>query len=279
MISTIDNDSNGQTPLQSGLNKLTSSMRKLGIFVAFLVFLVLLIRYFDRNIKDENGNTEYNCSKTKPGDIINSVIGIIAAAVNIVDIGIPKRLPLAVTLTLAYSKKCMMSDHAMILNLSALETMGSVTTICTDKSGMLTLNEMKVKKFWLGQDFVNGNSSSSIATSVVELLRQGVGLNTTSLVYKNIPVSPMEKAIHSWAVLELNLDKERLMQSCEILHVEAFNSKKKRNDILMRKRGENTMNMHWKGAAGIVLAMCSNYYDVSGNVKVLNDFERKNFDG
>ncbi|XP_058202205.1 putative calcium-transporting ATPase 13, plasma membrane-type [Rhododendron vialii] len=285
MMSTISNDSNEQTPLQSRLNTLTSSIGKVGLLVAFLVLVVLLIRYFTGNTKDENGNTEYTGSKTKADDIINSVVAIIAAAVTIVVVAIPEGLPLAVTLTLAYSMKRMMSDNAMVRKLSACETMGSATTICTDKTGTLTLNQMKVTKFWLGQDFVNENGSSSLATSVVELLHQGVGLNTTGSVYKSISGSefefsgsPTEKAILSWAILELNLDMEGLKQSCEIVHVEAFNSTKKRSGVLMRKKGENTTNVHWKGAAEMVLAMCSNYYDVSGNIKVLDDFERKKFD-
>ncbi|KAF7112873.1 hypothetical protein RHSIM_RhsimUnG0184200 [Rhododendron simsii] len=285
MMSTISNDSNEQTPLQSRLNKLTSSIGKVGLLVAFLVLIVLLIRYFTGNTQDENGNTEYNGSKTKADDIINSVVAIIATAVTIVVVAIPEGLPLAVTLTLAYSMKRMMSDNAMVRKLSACETMGSATTICTDKTGTLTLNQMKVTKFWLGQDFVNENGSSSIATSVVELLHQGVGLNTTGSVYKSMTGSefefsgsPTEKAILSWAILELNLDMEGLKQSCEIVHVEAFNSTKKRSGILMSKKGENTTSVHWKGAAEMVLAMCSNYYDVSGNIKVLDNFERKKFD-
>ncbi|KAF7150383.1 hypothetical protein RHSIM_Rhsim02G0031100 [Rhododendron simsii] len=285
MMSTISNDSNEQTPLQSRLNTLTSSIGKVGLLVAFLVLVVLLIRYFTGNTQDENGNTEFNGSKTKADDIINSVVAIIAAAVTIVVVAIPEGLPLAVTLTLAYSMKRMMSDNAMVRKLSACETMGSATTICTDKTGTLTLNQMKVTKFWLGQDFVNENDSSSIATSVLELLHQGIGLNTTGSVYKSISGSefefsgsPTEMAILSWVVLELNLDMEGLKQSCEIVHVEAFNSMKKRSGILMRKKGENTMNVHWKGAAEMVLAMCSNYYDVSGSVKILDDSERKKFD-
>ncbi|KAF7112867.1 hypothetical protein RHSIM_RhsimUnG0184300 [Rhododendron simsii] len=283
-MSTISMDSNEKTPLKSRLKKLTSLLKTVGLYITFLVLVILLIEYFTGNTKDENGNTEYNGSKTKASNIINSVVAIIAAAVTVVDVAIPERLPLAVTVTLAYSRRQMMSDYAMIRKLSACETIGSATTICTDKTGMLTLNQMKVTKFWLGQDSINENGSSFIASSVVELLHQGVGLNTAGLVCKTssgyeieFSGSPMEKAILSWAVLELNLDMEGLKQSCEIVHVEAFNSTKKRSGVLMRK-GENMTSVHWKGAAEMVLAMCSNYYDVSGNIKVLDDFERKKFD-
>ncbi|KAA8527658.1 hypothetical protein F0562_035473 [Nyssa sinensis] len=285
MMSTISCDSNEQTPLQARLNKLTSSIGKVGLAVAFLVLLVLLVRYFTGNTKDENGNTEFNGGKTKVDDVINAVVGIIAAAVTIVVVAIPEGLPLAVTLTLAYSMKRMMADHAMVRKLSACETMGSATTICTDKTGTLTVNQMKVTKFWLGQEFMEERSNTSIAANILELLHQGVGLNTTGSVYKSTSGtqfefcgSPTEKAILSWAVLELNMNMEELKQSCTILHVEAFNSEKKRSGVLMRKKADNTINVHWKGAAEMILAMCSHFYDPSGNMKHLDDGERMKFD-
>ncbi|CAL5395390.1 unnamed protein product [Camellia sinensis] len=285
MMSTISRDTNEQTPLQARLNKLTSAIGKVGLVVAFLVLVVLLVRYFTGNTKDENGNTEFNGSKTKVNDIINSVVGIVAAAVTIVVVAIPEGLPLAVTLTLAYSMKRMMADQAMVRKLSACETMGSATVICTDKTGTLTLNQMKVTKFWLGQESMEERNSTSISDNVLELLHQGVGLNTTGTVYKStsgsefeFSGSPTEKAILFWAVKELNMDMEKLKQSCSILHVEAFNSTKKRSGVSMRKKDDNTINVHWKGAAEMVLAMCSHYYDVSGEIKALDDVERKKFD-
>ncbi|KAI8009790.1 putative calcium-transporting ATPase 13, plasma membrane-type [Camellia lanceoleosa] len=285
MMSTISRDTNEQTPLQARLNKLTSAIGKVGLVVAFLVLVVLLVRYFTGNTKDANGNTEFNGSKTKVDDIINSVVGIVAAAITIVVVAIPEGLPLAVTLTLAYSMKRMMADQAMVRKLSACETMGSATVICTDKTGTLTLNQMKVTKFWLGQESMEERNSTSISENVLELLHQGVGLNTTGTVYKStsgpefeFSGSPTEKAILFWAVMELNMDMEKLKQSCSILHVEAFNSTKKRSGVSMRKKDDNTINVHWKGAAEMVLAMCSHYYDVSGEIKVLDDVERKKFD-
>ncbi|KAL7251676.1 hypothetical protein ACSBR1_013515 [Camellia fascicularis] len=285
MMSTISRDTNEQTPLQARLNKLTSAIGKVGLVVAFLVLVVLLVRYFTGNTKDANGNTEFNGSKTELDDIINSVVGIVAAAVTIVVVAIPEGLPLAVTLTMAYSMKRMMADQALVRKLSACETMGSATVICTDKTGTLTLNQMKVTKFWLGQESVEERGSTSISDNVLELLHQGISFNTTGSVYKStsgsefeFSGSPTEKAILSWAVLELNMDMEKLKQSCTILHVEAFNSTKKRSGVSMRKKDDNTINVHWKGAAEMVLTMCSHYYDFSGKIKVLDDVERKKFD-
>ncbi|XP_011027295.1 PREDICTED: putative calcium-transporting ATPase 13, plasma membrane-type [Populus euphratica] len=284
MMSHISRDTNEQTPLQARLNKLTSSIGKVGLAVAFLVLLVLLVRYFTGNTQDESGKKEFNGGKTKADDIVNAVVGIVAAAVTIIVVAIPEGLPLAVTLTLAYSMKRMMKDQAMVRKLSACETMGSATTICTDKTGTLTMNLMKVTKFWLGQESMEQSNPSPVSPYVLELIKQGVALNTTSSIYRESPESkfefsgsPTEKAILSWAVLELNMDMEQMKQSCTILQVEAFNSQKKRSGVLSMKKIDHTIHVHWKGAAEMILAMCSSYYDASGLMKEMDDRERNAF--
>ncbi|GMN46793.1 hypothetical protein TIFTF001_015979 [Ficus carica] len=282
MMSQISRDSDEQTPLQARLDKLTSSIGKIGLTVAFLVLVVLFVRYFTGNTQDENGKKEFNGSKTKVDDIVNAAVEIIAAAVTIVVVAIPEGLPLAVTLTLAYSMKRMMADNAMVRKLSACETMGSATIICTDKTGTLTMNKMKITKFWLGNESVSEGTCSSIAPYVIELFREGVALNTTGSIYKpssgselEISGTPTEKAILNWAVQELSMDMEEVTRGCEIVHVEAFNSKKKRSGVLMKRKMDNTMwVVHWKGAAEMVLAMCSSYYDASGIVKEIGENQK-----
>ncbi|KAL0287891.1 UNVERIFIED_CONTAM: putative calcium-transporting ATPase 13, plasma membrane-type [Sesamum angustifolium] len=210
MMSTISCSPDEQTPLQARLNKLTSS------------------------IGMEMGTKTSMAIKTRVDDVINAVVGIIAAAVTIVVVAIPEGLPLAVTLTLAYSMKRMMADQAMVRKLSACETMGSATTICTDKTGTLTMNQMKVTRFWLGKESMEGEDVSVIAPDVLNLLHQGVGLNTTGSIYRpaisgigfEFSGSPTEKAILSWAALELNMDIDK--QDFTVLSVEAFNSEKEK---------------------------------------------------
>ncbi|ONI26414.1 hypothetical protein PRUPE_1G023200 [Prunus persica] len=286
MMSQISRDTNEQTPLQARLNMLTSSIGKVGLVVAFLVFIVLLVRYFTGNTQDENGNQEYNGSKTKVDDILNAVVEIVAAAVTIVVVAIPEGLPLAVTLTLAYSMKRMMADKAMVRKLSACETMGSATIICTDKTGTLTMNEMKVTKFWLGEEPVAEEAFSSISPYVLNLIQEGVALNTTGSVYRpssvseiEISGSPTEKAILSWAVHGSKMDMQKVVKSCSILYVEAFNSQKKRSGVLMKRKADNnTIQAHWKGAAEMILAMCTSYYNASGLVINMDDNAKMRFE-
>ncbi|XP_061995270.1 putative calcium-transporting ATPase 13, plasma membrane-type [Rosa rugosa] len=285
MMSQISQDNNEKTPLQARLDKLTSSIGKVGLAVAFFVLVVMLVRYFTGNTEDENGNKEYNGSKTKSDDIINAVIGIVAAAVTIVVVAIPEGLPLAVTLTLAYSMKRMMVDNAMVRKLSACETMGSATTICTDKTGTLTMNQMKVTKFWLGKESVEEETYSSISPYVLDLIQEGVALNTTGSVYRpsldsevEISGSPTEKAILSWAVHGSKMDMEKVVETCSILHVEAFNSKNKQSGVLVKRKADNSSHVHWKGAAEMILAMCTSYYNASGLVKDMDENEKRKFE-
>ncbi|GMP56273.1 hypothetical protein CsSME_00020824 [Camellia sinensis var. sinensis] len=154
----------------------------------------------------------------------------------------------------------------------------NITNICTETTGILTLNRMKLTRFWLGQESMDERVSTPIADSVRELLYQGIGLNTTDTFCDSHSGSefefsgePIEKAILSWAVQELNMDLEELKQNYTILHVEPFNSTTKRSGISIRKMVDNTIHVHWKGAAEIVLSMCSHYYDISGHIKALDD--------
>ncbi|KAG5244973.1 calcium-transporting ATPase 12, plasma membrane-type [Salix suchowensis] len=280
-MSSICHDLDEQTPLQARLNKLSSSIGKLGLTVDFLVLAVLMIRYFTGNTRDDNGHKENVGRHTKVSDELDSVVGIIAAAVSIVMVAIPEGLPLAVSLTLAYSMKRMMKDNAMVRELSACVTMSSATTICTDKTGTLTLNQMKVTEFWLGKETIDDNSVSEIESEVYQLLQEGVALNTTSTINKShatsvpeITGSPTEKAILSWAQMDLGMYINETREKMEIIHVETFTSEKKRSGVMTRKNNEKVIHTQWKGAAEMILAMCSNYYDRNGALKSLNAEEK-----
>ncbi|KAK7369991.1 hypothetical protein VNO80_12041 [Phaseolus coccineus] len=279
MMGSIAREVNEETPLQVRLNKLTSAIGKVGLLVAALVLVVSMIRYFTGSTRDDFGNREFVGRKTKFDDVMNAVVGIVAAAVTIVVVAIPEGLPLAVTLTLAYSMKKMMRDNAMVRRISACETMGSATTICTDKTGTLTMNEMQVTEVWVGKREIA--EGGYLAPSLAQLLKEGIGLNTAGSVYQpqqtslpEISGSPTEKALLSWAVVDLGMDIDVVKQHCEIIRVETFNSEKKRSGILMKNRGSNRIVTHWKGAAEIILAMCSNYYDQTGEILILDDEER-----
>ncbi|XP_019180796.1 PREDICTED: calcium-transporting ATPase 12, plasma membrane-type-like [Ipomoea nil] len=282
MMSEITSDSvSEETPLQTMLNKLASPIRKFGLRVAlFTVLVVLTVQSFTGHNKHKDR------SKMKEYYVINCDVGIIATIVAIYEVLNLELLLSAVTLTLAYSLKRMMSYQAMVRKLSACETMGSATTICTDKTGTLTQNKMKVTKFWLGKESMEGKNRAEIAGGVLELFHQGVGLNTTGSVFRSddsglgfeFSGSPTEKAILSWAIEELSMDMEEVKRNYTVLHMEAFNSEKKRSGVSIKKAADNTVHAHWKGAAEIILGMCSGYYDLEGNKKSLDANERVEFE-
>jgi len=267
--------------LPAGKIKLILYIVTTGYFVAAQILAVLLIQYFSGNTEDGWGNRKFNGSKTKFSDVMYAVLDIVNVVFTIMLVAIPKGLPLAVTLTLAYSMKRMMADHAMVRKLSVWETMGSATTICTDKTGTLTLNEMEVTEFWLGKEAVKDESSLDMQGNVLKLLQQAVGLNTMGTVYKphsssvpEISGSPTEKAILSWALSNLGMNMEEIKNNYQITHVEVFNSVKKRSGVLVKSNRENTIHTHWKGAAKMILTSCSSYYDKAGMLKAMDAEER-----
>jgi P-type Ca2+ transporter type 2C len=146
---------------------------------------------------------------------------------------------------------------------------------------------MKVTKFWLGLEPLEKGAYSNVDPYVLQLIKEGVALNTTGGVHKSksgsdsefeFSGSPTEKAILSWAVLELKMDMEHLTKSCSIIQVETFNSKKKRSGVLLRRNVDNKTIAHWKGAAEMVLRMCSRYYDGYGILKDLDNESMSKFE-
>ncbi|KAI5428532.1 hypothetical protein KIW84_033497 [Lathyrus oleraceus] len=128
--------------------------------------------------------------------------------VTIVVFVMPEGLPLAVTLTLAYSIRKMMKDKALVRRLSSCETMGSATTICTDKTGTLTLNQMTVVEAYVGRNnLIPPDDSSKFHPEALSLINEIIARNSTGNVFVSkdggaveVSGSPTEKAILSWAV-------------------------------------------------------------------------------
>ncbi|KAG8091616.1 hypothetical protein GUJ93_ZPchr0012g20991 [Zizania palustris] len=283
MMSSITRENTDPTPLQERLEGLTSGIGKIGIAVAVLVFAVLTTRHFIGSTRDEQGKPLFDKRNLTFNTVFSGLVGIFQQAVIIIVVAIPEGLPLAVTLTLAFSMKRMVKENALVRRLSACETMGSVTTICTDKTGTLTLNQMKVTEFWVGTYKVQ--SVAAVDGAVVNLLCQGAGLNTTGSVYKpdnisppEITGSPTEKALLSWAVKELGMDTDALNKKCKVVHVEAFNSDKKRSGVMIRDAATGAVTAHWKGAAEMVLANCSMYVGEDGATRELGVEQSRNLE-
>jgi P-type E1-E2 ATPase len=88
-------------------------------------------------------------------DTLNELIGYLIIAITVIVVAVPEGLPLAVTISLAYSVMKMKEEKNLVRKLEASETMGGANEICTDKTGTLTKNQMTVKEFYAeGKVFV-----------------------------------------------------------------------------------------------------------------------------
>ncbi|KAH8481536.1 hypothetical protein H0E87_029128, partial [Populus deltoides] len=113
LMASISEDNGEETPLQVRLNGVATFIGIVGLTVALLVLVVLLVRYFTGHTKNFDGSPEFVAGKTKIGKAVNGAVKILTVAVTIVVVAVPEGLPLAVTLTLAYSMRKMMRDKAL----------------------------------------------------------------------------------------------------------------------------------------------------------------------
>ncbi|XP_076892651.1 calcium-transporting ATPase 8, plasma membrane-type-like [Bidens hawaiensis] len=276
LMASISEDNGEETPLQVRLNGVATFIGIVGLAVAIVVLVVLLIRYFTGNTTNSD-DPKFVAGKTSLGDAVDGAIKIFTIAVTIVVVAVPEGLPLAVTLTLAYSMRKMMADKALVRRLSACETMGSATTICSDKTGTLTLNMMTVVEAYIcGKKIDPPDNKSELSSGLISLLIEGLAQNTTGSVFLpegggNVEVSgsPTEKAILQWGVnLGMNFDAVR--SESTIVHAFPFNSEKKRGGVAV-KLSNSEVHIHWKGAAEIVLAACTSYMDANDNLVPLDN--------
>eukprot|EP00475_Leptophrys_vorax_P001529 TRINITY_DN10839_c0_g1_i4.p1 TRINITY_DN10839_c0_g1~~TRINITY_DN10839_c0_g1_i4.p1 ORF type:complete len:975 (+),score=140.04 TRINITY_DN10839_c0_g1_i4:69-2927(+) len=270
VMATINNDEDSETPLQVRLNGLATSIGKLGLVVAVLVFIVLIIRYAVTYVPGKSVT-----------QVFKDIVDNFSIAVTIIVVAVPEGLPLAVTLTLAYSMGKMMMDKALVRHLAACETMGSATTICSDKTGTLTLNQMTAVRAWHGGTLHADSSAVGMSEQVKKAICEGVALNSTGSVFvpadgspPEVSGSPTESAIISWALSELALDYNGLRHEDTILAVETFNSAKKRAGVAVRRPSGDAF-VHWKGAAEIILANCATWMDADGSAQELTDAKRE----
>uniref|UniRef100_A0A0D9YN53 Calcium-transporting ATPase n=1 Tax=Oryza glumipatula TaxID=40148 RepID=A0A0D9YN53_9ORYZ len=270
LMASISEDNNEETPLQVRLNGVATFIGIVGLSVAAMVLIVLVARYFTGHTTNPDGSIQFVKGQTSVKSTIFGTIKILTIAVTIVVVAVPEGLPLAVTLTLAYSMQKMMADKALVRRLSACETMGSATTICSDKTGTLTLNQMTVVRSVVGGIKLKSPADiENLSPVVSSLILEGIAQNSSGSVFEpedgspiEITGSPTEKAILSWGV-ELHMKFAEEKSKSSIIHVSPFNSEKKRAGVAVIV-DDSDIHVHWKGAAEIVLALCTNWLDVNG---------------
>ncbi|XP_062191047.1 calcium-transporting ATPase 5, plasma membrane-type-like isoform X1 [Phragmites australis] len=275
LMANLSEDNGEETPLQVRLNGVATFIGLVGLSVAGAVLVVLWIRYFTGHTENPDGTTQFVAGSTGVKQGFMGAIRILTIAVTIVVVAVPEGLPLAVTLTLAYSMKKMMRDKALVRRLSSCETMGSATTICSDKTGTLTLNKMTIVEAYFGGTKLDPCCNiSKMSDNATSLIIEGIAQNTTGTVFlpedggaAELTASPTEKAILSWG-LQLGMDFHDVRSKSSVLHVFPFNSEKKRGAVAVQS--DDGVHIHWKGAAEIVVSSCKSWLSADGSVQPMS---------
>ena len=177
---TVDNaQENNETPLQEKLDHIAGLIGYFGLAAGIVTLIALFIRFmielfqqlkdyekdskietimtmflfnFPEKQSDDNIRGHVSNNLTDPKSLVaKKILDIIILCISIIVVAIPEGLPLAVTLSLAFSIKKMMDYNNLVRKMHACETMGGANYICTDKTGTLTKNELSVNKILTGK--------------------------------------------------------------------------------------------------------------------------------
>ena len=227
-------ESGEQTPLHRQLTRLSQQIGKAGITLAATIFLLLVVKAF------------WTGGLLGAGWLTASrkLLEVFMVSVAVIVMAVPEGLPMSITLSLAMSMRRMLRSNNLVRKMHACETMGAVTVICTDKTGTLTRNRMRVEEVF------------PLSETDSEGLNRAIALNTTAhLDAAGAPVgSPTEGALLAW-LHGRGTDYNALRGACDILDRITFSTHLKYMATLFRTpSGERVITV--KGAPEILRAMC-----------------------
>ena len=236
-------DDSVKTPLDEQLGKLGKLISWASYTIAALIVVVRMVMFFI----------------TYPDfDLVSLLAYLLQSlmvAVTLVVVAVPEGLPMAVTLSLAYSMRRMLKTNNLVRKLHACETMGAITVICTDKTGTLTQNQMQVYK----TDFFGHPSD--------DVLYEGIAVNSTAQLDRShqkpqVLGNPTEGALLLW--LESHgVDYGEVREKVDRVEELPFNTERKyMATVVKSSTGEKILYV--KGAPEIVFGMCR---DTSGVTK------------
>jgi len=293
------------TPLQIKLERMATLIGYFGVTIA-VGTLIVLLAYWGHDIRSN--------SKSVGNSELQDLLEIALVCVTIVVVSIPEGLPLAVTLALAYSMKKMKFDNIMIRKLDACETMGNVSTICSDKTGTLTQNRMKVVNSWFtGVQYDSGVISRTEldrSAHLKHILTEGILLNSQAWVSrededKSVPPedwnwkegNATETALMSLLVksdMDLRGQRDLYQKYKAVAKVFPFDSVQKRSSVIVDQTAAELIKnnapaplhapasmsgrkvrQYFKGAAEVMVDNCSAVLEADGTIHDLTDREKK----
>jgi calcium-translocating P-type ATPase len=271
-----------ETPLQEKLDVLAGQIGNLGMGSAVMTFIVMIAIWFLRPDERDPSLNFYEY-----------LLKAFIMAVTIVVVAVPEGLPLAVTLSLAFSTQKMMKDNNLIRVLAACETMGNATNICSDKTGTLTQNRMTVVQAWMGNALVEDTRvlSQKLPAKTVEYLCEGIAVNSTANLLGN-PAEPgafnVAGSKTEGALLVLIQDRFKanyvaLRQRFDVNRGDrliTFSSSRKRMSVVLAN-GKATASgrsgiIYTKGASEMVLALSTKFINAAGEEQLLDEATRRN---
>ena len=236
-----------QTPLQQKLNKLGKSLGVMAIVICIIIFAIGLL--YGKN-----------------------VIDMFMTAVSLAVAAIPEGLAAVSTIVLAIGVQRMVKKNAIIKKLPAVETLGSASVICSDKTGTLTQNKMQVQKVYVNNDILDVNKAKELQDNSDEILKTvlvGMLCNDTKINSDgNLTGDPTEVALTNLA-LDLSHDA-REVQTYERIAEIPFDSERKLMTTVNKYQGKYMVCV--KGGLDELLALCKRY---SENGEIKDDMERK----
>ncbi|XP_011605873.1 plasma membrane calcium-transporting ATPase 1-like [Takifugu rubripes] len=268
--------------LQGKLTKLAVQIGKAGLFMSALTVLILITRFLIDTFWIQGVVWTQECAPI----YVQFLVKFFIIGVTVLVVAVPEGLPLAVTISLAYSVKKMMKDNNLVRHLDACETMGNATAICSDKTGTLTMNRMTVVQAYIaGRFYKNVPEPDLVPAKILDLLVLGIGVNcayTTKIMPPEkeggLPRQVGNKT--ECALLGLALDLRRDYQSIRneipeerLFKVYTFNSVRKSMSTVLRNH-DGSYRMFSKGASEILLKKCCKILMINGETKAFKPRDR-----
>ncbi|WP_290381514.1 calcium-translocating P-type ATPase, PMCA-type [uncultured Muribaculum sp.] len=241
-------DDSVKTPLNEQLDRLGTLITRVSLGIAALIIIGRLSLFFINMV-------EFDWLR-----FVTFFLQTIMIAVTLLVVSIPEGLPMAVTLTLAYSMRRMLKTNNLVRKMHACETMGATTVICTDKTGTLTENQMRIYR----TDFF-GLPEQRLDDSVMSrLVEEGIAVNSTALLDLSNPDkpsvlgNPTEGALILW-LRNNGVDYRTLREGVERVDEIPFTTERKymASEVKSGVLPGKTI-LYVKGAPEIVYSLCRN---------------------
>ncbi|XP_075712928.1 plasma membrane calcium-transporting ATPase 1 isoform X1 [Rhinoderma darwinii] len=268
--------------LQGKLTKLAVQIGKAGLVMSAITVIILVLFFVIDNFWVQNRPWLAECTPI----YVQYFVKFFIIGVTVLVVAVPEGLPLAVTISLAYSVKKMMKDNNLVRHLDACETMGNATAICSDKTGTLTMNRMTVVQAFMDEKHHRKiPDAESIPENVLHLLVTGISVNCayTSKILPPEKEGGLPRHVGNkteCALLGFLLDLKRDYQDVRneipeetLFKVYTFNSVRKSMSTVL-KNNDGGYRMFSKGASEIVLKKCCKVLSTNGESKVFRPRDR-----